>query len=813
MLLTKPSIEVYITIPFEGRLPKYMLAIGELLGHYRLLELLGAGGMGQVYLAMDERLGRKVAIKVLPQEAMADENARKRLLREARAVATLDHPNICTVHEVGEDSGRDFIVMQYIEGETMAQRIRHRGLLLREALDLAVQIADALAEAHKRHLIHRDIKPQNIMIDLRGQAKVLDFGLAKVMRPDPGGRTETQDQLTGSGMILGTVPYMSPEQVRGEELDARSDIFSFGAMLYEMASGQSPFGSPSKAEVMAAILLKEPPSLSELRVKVPGRLQDIVARALHKDRKQRYQTAQALLDDLKGVKLQVDSEPVSDSSASQRPSSGPEDQTVKLSAGSGGGATPSTKPAIERATDGRDRHSSIDSLAILPFANLSAEADTEYLSDGITESLINSLSQVPNLRVIARSSAFRYKGQAPDLQRVGSELGVQAILTGRVAQRGPYLSISVELEDVGSNSHLWGEHYNRKFSDIFEMQESMSREISQKLRLHMTRETRNAVTQRYTENVESYQLYLKGRFYADLWTPEGVQKALNFFQQAIKKDPNYALAHAAMANAYWALSSQFVAPNEAMPKVKESALQALVIDDMLPEAHTALAVAKAVYEHDFEGAEREFKRAVELNPGSASAHEWYGYVLTPLGREKEAAVQIKLALELDPFSVTVNSSLGLSYFWAGHYDESIEQFQKTFLLAPELWWAHFFMGWAYDRKGMRQEALAALDEAIRLGSTYASAYRSYIHSRSGETAEAERLLLDLQSQAKEAYVSPHHVAIIYAGLGDRERTFEWLEKAYDSREEAMLFLNVDPTWDDIREDARFQSLLQRVGLK
>jgi len=790
-----------------------MLVIGDFLGHYRLLELLGAGGMGQVYLAMDERLRRKVAIKVLPLEAIADESARKRLLREARAVATLDHPNICTIHEVGEDRGRNFIVMQYIEGETMDQRIRHRGLMLREALDFAVQIADALVEAHKRYIIHRDIKPQNIMIDARGQAKVLDFGLAKVVRADTESATATQDQLTGSGTILGTVPYMSPEQVRGEELDERSDIFSFGAMLYEMASGQSPFKSPSKAEVIAAILMKEPPTLQEFRLNVPPALQEIVARALQKNREQRYQTVQALLDDLKGVKAQVDSHLPSDAVMVQRPAAGPEDQTIKLSAGSGAGVKPGTQEAVARATDGRDRHSPIDSLAIMPFVNLSSEGDTEYLSDGITESLINSLSQVPNLRVIARSSVFRYKGQEPDLQRIGGELDVQAILTGRVAQRGPYLSISVELEDVGSNSHLWGEHYNRKFSDIFEVQESISREISEKLRLHMTRETREALTQRYTENVESYQLYLKGRFYADLWTPEGVHQAISFFQQAIKKDPNYALAYAAMANAHWALSSQFMAPNEAMPKVKECALQAIVIDETLPEAHTALAVVKAVYEHDFEGAEREFKRALDLNPGSASAHEWYGYVLTPLGREAEAAMQIKLALELDPFSVTVNSSLGLSYFWAGRYNAAIERFQKTFLLAPDLWWAHFFMGWAYDRKGMQREALAALDEAIRLGSTYAAAYRSYIHARSGKTAEAERLLLELQMQAQGAYVSPHHVAIIYAGLGDRERTFEWLEKAYDSREEAMMFLNVDPTWDDLREDSRFQSLVQRVGLK
>jgi eukaryotic-like serine/threonine-protein kinase len=786
-----------------------MLAIGDSLGHYRLLELLGAGGMGQVYLALDEHLGRKVAIKVLPQEASADEGARKRLLREARAVAMLDHPNICTIHEVGEDSGRNFIVMQYIEGETMAQRIRHRGLVLRDALELAVQVADALVEAHARHIIHRDIKPQNIMIDARGQAKVLDFGLAKLVNAEAGSATATQDQLTGSGTILGTVPYMSPEQVRGEEIDERSDIFSFGSLLYEMASGQTPFESPSKAEMIAAILMKEPSTLHEFRLNVPTGLQEIVAKALRKNRERRYQTAQALLDDLKIVKLQVDSQPLSDAAMLPRPVAGAEDQTVKLSGGSG--ARPGTQPGVQRTTDARDRP--IDSLAILPFVNLSQEADTEYLSDGITESLINSLSQVPNLRVIARSSAFRYKGQEPDLQRIGGELDVQAVLTGRVAQRGPYLLISVELEDVASNSHLWGEHYNRKFSDIFEIQESMSREISEKLRVHMTRETRRALTQRYTENVESYQLYLKGRFYADLWTPEGVQQAINFFEQAIKKDPTYALAHAAMANAHWALSSQFVAPNEAMPKVKECALQAIVIDETLPEAHTALAVVKAVYEHDFAGAEQEFKRAVDLNPGSASAHEWYGYVLTPLGREAEAAMQIKLALELDPFSVTVNSSLGLSYFWAGRYDAAIEQFQKTFLLAPELWWAHFFMGWAYDRKGMQPEALAALDEAIRLGSTYAAAYRSYMHARAGDTGDAERLLLELQTQAQEAYVSPHHIAIIYAGLGDREGTFTWLEKAYESREEAMMFLNVDPTWEDLREDPRFQALVRRVGLK
>ncbi|MGH9928335.1 MAG: protein kinase domain-containing protein [Pyrinomonadaceae bacterium] len=790
------------------------LVAGDRLGHYQLLAPLGAGGMGQVYLARDERLGRKVAIKVLPPELLADEQARKRLRREAQAIAALDHPNICTVYEVGEENGQAFIVMQYIEGETLAQRAGRQTLSLAEALDLAEQIADALAEAHARSVIHRDIKPQNIMINARGQAKVLDFGLAKVVREPEAeeGTAETEEWLTARGMVLGTLRYMSPEQVRGEELDARSDIFSFGTLLYEMCSGQYPFASPSKADTMAAILLTEPPVLSKFRPDLPARLQEIIGRAQTKSRAKRYQTARELYNDLKALKLQLTSGMIPVHSGSMaapvETSSGAheEDQTRILSA-----ASASSDASAARSMDGSGVRPAIQSLAILPFANVSADPDTEYLSDGVTESLINSLSQIPSLRVIARSSAFRYKGQEIDLQKVGGELGVQAILKGRVMQRGLYLTLSVELEEVSSNSQLWGEQYNRRFSDIFEMQESISREISRKLRLRLTSEMKQALVQRHTENVESYQLYLKGRFYADTWTPEGVQQALTLFQQAIKLDPNYALAYAAMANAYWALSSQFAAPKEVMPKVKEAALQALVIDETLPEAHTALAVAKAVYDHDYPGAESEFRRAVELNPGSASAHEWYGYVLTPLGRQHEAVTQIELALELDPFSVTANSSLGLSYFWTKQYDAAIEQFRKTFDMAPELWWAHFFMGWAYDRKGMPQEALAALDEAIRLGSTYAAAYRSYIRARAGETAEAERLLVELQAQ--QTYVSPHHIAIVYAGLGDRERTFEWLEKAYESREEVMIFLNVDPTWDDLRDDPRFQSLLQRVGLK
>jgi eukaryotic-like serine/threonine-protein kinase len=816
----------------------------ERISHYRIIERLGAGGMGVVYLAEDTRLGRKVALKVLPSELSEDEHAKKRLLREAQAAANLDHPNICSIHEVGEDGLVAFIVMQYIEGETLATRINRGPIELREVLSLAVQIADALVEAHSRNIIHRDIKPQNIMITTRGQVKVLDFGLAKLVSEEKGQQSwiETKSMLTQPGAMVGTVPYMSPEQLRGIEVDVRSDIFSFGAVLYEMVSGRCPFDAQSGADTISAILTKEPLALTRYLPKIPPELSWIVSKALHKEKEERYQTARELLTDLRGLSRRLEFEAEVERSYEPSLSSGVS-ATTGASAAERGAATAAR---VERKTsaitrgliDGLKRHGkeaivavlavvatvaaisyfagrgdAIDSLAILPLENASGDPNTEYLSDGISESLINSLSKLSNLKVIARSSSFRYKGKDVDPQAVGRALGVRAILTGRIIQRGDNILISVDLEDVKENRHLWGEQYNQRVSDVLAVQEGISKEISEKLRIRLTNKEQEELARRGTENVQSYQLYLKGRFYSGTWTQEGMNQAIENYNEAIRVDPNNALAYVGQAEVYYLFSSQFSSPKDTMPKVSEAASKALEKDPTLAEAHTYTGIVSAFYEHQFSRADREFQLAIQLNPGSASAHQWYGYFLIASRQWDKALTELNRAQELDPLSGTISSMLGMRLFSMREYDKAIDQLTKAIRLDSEFWWSHFFLGWVYELKGMPDKGMEELNTAVRLGgSSWVSAYIGFVKARAGETADARKVLAELEEQSKHRYISPHHFAIVYVGLGEKDQALDWLYKAYDLGEDAMAFLEVDPTWDSLRSDPRFKELLRRVGL-